>query len=1433
MLSLAKGSDVGYLTKEVAGGREGYYTGAAAAGEPAGLWYGAGAEALGLSGEIDADLMEAIYAHLLDPRDPAAHDRETWGEAGALAPAHRAYRSADDIYAGLLEKHAGAGPEERAELRAQADRSARSAVAFVDATFSAPKSVSVLGVAFERAANDARLAGDTRAAAAWDAHAQAVEDAVMAGARAAIDHLQDVAGYSRVGHHGGGSARWIDAHEWIVGQFLQHDSRDRDPQLHVHQAVLNRALCADGVWRALDGQAIITARPAAGAIAERVMEAYLTATLGIEFAARTDGHGREVLGVPAEVVELFSSRRHALTEKAQELVAEFTARTGREPAPIERTRLAQQATLATRPGKSHYGETDNARSARWDAETRALVADGLGSVAAAVLDRAQQAGAGEMWSPTDVIERALAATAATRQTWAAAELTREISDALPANLDIGPDDVRELLLGLTDAAVAQAVRISAVEDTRNLPAEFRLADGSSAFARPGAVRYATDGQIAADRVLRAAAVTRGAVAWTAKDADGVVARFAESGRALGVDQAAALHGILTSGARLEVMSAAAGTGKSFTVAALAQAWAVDGRRVVGLAPSQVAADVLTADGVPAQNTTRWLRGPDGHALRAGDLVVVDEAGMASTDQLAEIQHRCARADAKLLLVGDPRQLAAVGPGGALADVAEHGLRYELTEVRRFTADWERTASLGLREGDPTVLDDYAKHGRLVAGGTVDQAERAAGRAWLADTLAGRESVLLVGSNEAAGRLSAALRAELVALGRVEERGVLLGRQGTVAGVGDVVQARHNGWELIGFDGNDRAPINRTSYTVTGLREDGGLTVAPTGDPAAVVQLPVDYVAEHLTLDYASTVHAAQGRTVDTTHSVVGAGTDAAALYVGMTRGRDNNIAWTVTRATAPDAATGEALDAPQRSARAVLQDVLDVDRADVSALTEQRQSDLLADSTLTHLDRLIAGAEIVTERRTATALDRLVTDGRLSEADRTALAADTATGSLNMLLRTAELAGHDPKAVLSAAVGDRDLADARSPAQVLHHRITSTLHGQLTPQIHGAADLIPRDAPPDWLEWFSDRAEQADARRLELGAQVANDPAEWAREALGAVPDDVLDRADWEDRAGWAASWRELAGHDDDTDALGAAPPRGLVDKAALFRAGHTALGLLDAGAEEANLSDGQLRARVVAQAREEKWAPRFVADELDATHRQIADREADATIWAEHADAAGGLVDHKGSITDSGDGDRLRDDAAAAAAESRELAGRAAQLEAADQARAVWLAETAVTRENAHRSRAELNARGIDLDDTSDHVTTAEWIAAGRAEQADDERTRPVREEHELVDHDTDLDRTDLDAVLVDEQAPETDVADIRDTATPDATETTDPTQRQRVPTTDETREAVERAQDALREVAQRKEADQARAAHDDVDRARRTVAVNDQTDDEALVDA
>jgi hypothetical protein len=122
------------------------------------------------------------------------------------------------------------------------------------------------------------------------------------------------------------------------------------------------------------------------------------------------------------------------------------------------------------------------------------------------------------------------------------------------------------------------------------------------------------------------------------------------------------------------------------------------------------------------------------------------------------QCRCDAAGAKLLLVGDHRQLAAVGAGGGMELVTAGALTHELTETRRFTAEWEGPASLRLGDGDESVLGEYHKQGRILDGGHLEAAQRSAAHAWLADHLNGLHALLIVDTNAQAAELSGQLRA---------------------------------------------------------------------------------------------------------------------------------------------------------------------------------------------------------------------------------------------------------------------------------------------------------------------------------------------------------------------------------------------------------------------------------------------------------------------------------------------------------------------------------------------------------------------------------------------------------------------------------------------------------------------------------------------------
>jgi conjugative relaxase-like TrwC/TraI family protein len=412
VISLSSGHSAEYLTAAVAQGRESYYTGAVAAGEPAGQWQGRGAGDLGLAGEVDHQDIEALYSYFVDPRDERFRRPEDWNRATRLGRAPRRFTGPDDAVGAALEAEPHATPERRQQIRMSARHATRSAVAFIDATYSVPKSITVVHAAFEAQEVRARRSGDSVAADAWAAHRQAVEAAIWAGNSAALEAFQDKAGYSRVGYHTSTSGRWIDAHRFVVASFFQHDSRDHDPQLHIHNAILNRVQCADGFWRTLDSKALHAVRREVASIAERTTEEHLTRSLGLTFATRPDSKAREVLGVPQEVIDLFSHRRRAITARTSQLVTAYRRRFDREPTALELDRLQRQATFATRRAKQHAGESVEQRLDRWDRELRTEVAGGLAQVAEDVLRHRRAQPTTARISPSQVIAAALPASKA-------------------------------------------------------------------------------------------------------------------------------------------------------------------------------------------------------------------------------------------------------------------------------------------------------------------------------------------------------------------------------------------------------------------------------------------------------------------------------------------------------------------------------------------------------------------------------------------------------------------------------------------------------------------------------------------------------------------------------------------------------------------------------------------------------------------------------------------------------------------------------------------------------------------------------------------------------------------------------------------------------------------------------------------------------------
>lgn len=436
---------------------------------------------------VDAQDMMAVYQHFVDPRDVERFkDPEQWAEADTLGHTGRRYRTAEQLYAAALNAEPHADAERRDELRLDAAKAEQHNVAFLDATFSVPKSWSVLHTAFEFEEANARRVGDLEAAEAWGAHRQAVEDAVWAGNNAMLDYMSAKAGYSRVGHHGGGEGRFIDAHDWTIASFFQHDSRDHDPHLHIHNTVLNRVQGSDGVWRTLDSDSLRVWRPAGAAVGERTASEHLTRSMSARVAMRPDGKAREILGIATELLDLSSSRSRAIAPKVAELAAAYEQVNGRAPKGMALARLTREASEKTRPGKTSTGQTREEFVRGVDREFLTKTGAGMAQVAADVVARAGEPVEAPEWSETAVLETAIEAVQLKQSGWTEPYLSQDINNELPDYLGgLEGWQVAALIDGLTTKALPMVVSLKTPKPGEGVtPSELRLENGKPADERP-------------------------------------------------------------------------------------------------------------------------------------------------------------------------------------------------------------------------------------------------------------------------------------------------------------------------------------------------------------------------------------------------------------------------------------------------------------------------------------------------------------------------------------------------------------------------------------------------------------------------------------------------------------------------------------------------------------------------------------------------------------------------------------------------------------------------------------------------------------------------------------------------------------------------------------------------------------------------------------
>ncbi|KAE8764682.1 MobF family relaxase [Georgenia thermotolerans] len=721
-------------------------------------------------------------------------------------------------------------------------------------------------------------------AAALHPDVSAALDAAQRDAAQAIRSWLGQHSVTRVGPRGNQEVVPVERLQTVA--ISHRTSRAGDPHRHIHLQIGTR-VWARGAWRGLDTAALFRQQGAIRALGAAVLAAHpqLAAVLG--------AHGLTLDPVSGEVAELepFNAVMSKRAGQVARNLAAFTAQweaahPGREPGPGVSARLQAMAWDHHRPSKkpSRLGS-----EAGWRRELdEAGYTPDLRRVPCRPpreLDelRVQQ-----------VANRALDRCAAAASTWTRHTVQEHVTRI-----------ITESGVRATPAALVELITITtrlAVEDCLSV-----LPPGAAA---PDHVAHLTSLRVVAveTRLRDLLAARAGGDAPPTPDMIP-----GAQGHVLDAEQARAAAAI-ASDAALVVVEGAAGAGKTTMLGAAIRAATEQGRATRIVTPTKKAAQVAAQElGVPADSVAKlvhangwrwnadavWTRlkvgdadpdtgtaygGPPPAArLRRSERIMVDEAGMLDQDTALALLTIADEAGATLALVGDRAQLPAVGRGGVL-DIAAQlaGTTYDMANVHRFTDPAYADLTVRMRAGEhPAELFDQLHALGLVRVHESTEAMREA----IARTASGGDAITTA-TNEEARELNARIREVRVRQGLVDDARTVSGADGLPIGTGDVIQTRHNDSVL--------KVANRQTWTVTRVERNGAAWVTEHGSGSgrrhpAAVRLPAQYVAEHAHLAYAATAYGVQGATVDQSHTVLSDALDAAGVYVGMTRGRTQNL----------------------------------------------------------------------------------------------------------------------------------------------------------------------------------------------------------------------------------------------------------------------------------------------------------------------------------------------------------------------------------------------------------------------------------------------------------------------------------------------------------------------------------------------------------------
>ncbi len=701
-----------------------------------------------------------------------------------------------------------------------------------DCTFSDDKTVSVLE------------------AVADESLRQAIGDCRRTAIARVADAIERYAGFTRRGKHGAKTERA----KLIFSAFEHFDSRDGQPQSHVHMFLHNVVVRPDGTTGTLHSPELYRHKMAFGAMYRAEVATLLSQRLGLTISPGPEGTFR-VEGVSTAVVGHFSSRRREIVAKMKEKG-------------LSSARAAELVALETRKVKV-TADLSTLREG-WRREAQAF---GFGAREAANLVRGPR-----------VLKNGT--TAATRHGLRAARQLVRVNGHFARH---------DILRALATEGQYRGWDIRTVE---------RAANATLSHGKLIAVgqRFTTRQHLKLEQKLTEATdrlATRKEPWASQRVRSATLAKYPTLTR----EQVNAFQYITGGGGDVKTVRGLAGTGKTFVLGAVREALQREGVSVLGATLSAKAARELQkgagvqsdtiemtlrrlrptatdrAKHVVRQLTRAALKKPTYSLTRLSlrrTVLVIDEVSMATTTQLCTLIRAAQKAGAKVLLVGDDRQLQSIEAGGAFSALHRRLGGTELLKITRQRDPWMRRAVEQIAEGDVrAALSEYASHGRLKLTDTQIEARERLVRRWVKQRTANpADTLILAATNQdvaAINTLAQSARRRKGELGRYRR------------------QRLPDGWvyerDRVLITGNSRALDVRNGDLGTVERIGLDTLTVRLDDCGRRVKLTkADYPA--LRLGYCLSTHRAQGATVDKAFVLLGGSMqDRELSYVQLSRAR--------------------------------------------------------------------------------------------------------------------------------------------------------------------------------------------------------------------------------------------------------------------------------------------------------------------------------------------------------------------------------------------------------------------------------------------------------------------------------------------------------------------------------------------------------------------